>query len=531
MFKRAGDGNESQCMGLIIRAPGVTAMAALPSSSMGAPGAKTPQAKAPVKLQPKPNGTIPITPKIAPANTQTVIPAMVTTTASTTNVTVTSNSGQIGVGSMIQLPLSAVSQAQGGPVHLTIAKPAKKAAKPKSKRRDSKVDDQPPSNNSRSSFDMQSPPQIVPEQNSYVPATSSYLHSMSIAPPTYQVATSSTNGCTQEDMNAINLAHDLSNEQEVGRTYWQNQNGHQAAQYYGHDQNYGYSNAGPSFNPPHDSYQSSNSDYGQQQNGGQYVYNQPQGHHGNHQQWAGQRQIQYPGPNNQMTSSTPDSGIQSIDGSPPSSSAFTPPMVSPYPVQATHYDHSLQPSLGLPSLSLHSQLPTGSMSTLHPSANTQPPQQSHVQLPPLNCRIPTSSTGSQAFCPIPPTNYPDNQQPSCSYSNGHCDTELDDIRIEPMGSISPPALDSEKRMDNDNDSDVDYAEMPTLIRADDPAKITVEPSEEEAPAICDNPSRASSRVSSLTELQKKEEEVAISANMNANEIADKLLSTLPMEKV
>lgn len=51
-----------------------------------------------------------------------------------------------------------------------------------------------------------------------------------------------------------------------------------------------------------------------------------------------------PGSNNQLSTS-PDSGIQSIDGSPPST--FTPPMVSPYTVQVSlnNFSNNLQINL------------------------------------------------------------------------------------------------------------------------------------------------------------------------------------------
>ncbi|KAH7699350.1 SET domain containing protein, partial [Aphelenchoides avenae] len=46
----------------------------------------------------------------------------------------------------------------------------------------------------------------------------------------------------------------------------------------------------------------------------------------------------------QMSSSTPDSGIQSIDGSPPSVSSYTPPMVSPYMTHAASNGECRAPS-------------------------------------------------------------------------------------------------------------------------------------------------------------------------------------------
>ena len=62
----------------------------------------------------------------------------------------------------------------------------------------------------------------------------------------------------------------------------------------------------------------------------------------------------HPGIPSQFSSCTPDSGIQSIDGSPPSVSSYTPPMVSPYMTQATSCESNastqFQPALVPPSL-------------------------------------------------------------------------------------------------------------------------------------------------------------------------------------
>uniref|UniRef100_A0AC34R7N9 Histone-lysine N-methyltransferase n=1 Tax=Panagrolaimus sp. JU765 TaxID=591449 RepID=A0AC34R7N9_9BILA len=502
MFKsRAGDGSE--CVGLIIRTPGGPPVAAIPPpNSTSSTNCRTNNSttKQPIKLQPRPNGAVPITPKLLPNPSS--IPAIVTTTSTTTNVTVTSNTGQIGVGSMIELPISAVNQANGTPVHLTLTKPKKTTSKSKKQKEKSDESEQSSSNTSRSSFDMQSPPQIIADSN-FVPSTNSFL-----PPISSQSIYVSSNGCTADDINAINIAHDLTNEHEMNRNFWQNQQpssshfyGQEYSQYpSSNNQNYTGNNDGFNGPPP-------NHDYQQNPPNNHYQNYHQQNHH--NPAWINVRPLQYPN-NAQMTSSTPDSGIQSIDGSPPSTTAFTPPMVSPYAVQSGHYDHGTMQSLPMN--------PHGTM------------QQSHIQLPPLNCRIPANQQNSANFCPMPPAPYLDNQQPSCSYSNGNdlsSDNDLDHIAIEPMRSISPPALDSEKRLEHENDSDIDYSDMPTLIRADDASKIVVQKDEE---LICDSRSRAESRISNSTDLPKKDDEIAISANMNADEIANKL-RFLPQEKL
>ena len=118
--------------------------------------------------------------------------------------------------------------------------------------------------------------------------------------------------------------------------------------------------------------------------------------------------------------------------------------------------------------------------------------------------------------PPPPSNsdksYLDQQQPSCSYQTVSPNGDIDDIRIDPLHSVSPPALDGEKQQ-KDSDSDCDYSDMPTLIRADHSKNANK--AVNVAPEV-----RAPSRVSEPPEEEKKVEEAkgdVISINPNMDE--------------
>ena len=114
-----------------------------------------------------------------------------------------------------------------------------------------------------------------------------------------------------------------------------------------------------------------------------------------------------------------------------------------------------------------SQYPAGPIGSLNSttSLSNEAPQQSHIQLPPLNCILPPQPAMPSRLSNLDKS-YLYRQRPSCSYptGSGNCDIELDDIRIESLHSMSPPALDGEKP--KDGDSDCDYSDMPRLSRED-----------------------------------------------------------------
>jgi hypothetical protein len=600
MFKsRAGDGKESEVVGFVIRTPGSTTGTIVPTTSTPPTTSKpgTTIAKQP-KIQPRRSDPI-IAPKridsllqkILPATSanSAILPAPLTTSLS--NGAVSNKNGNLGIGSYIDIPLTALGQSAPPPSNKPPPKPRSKStkAKPKSK----VVEEMPtttlpaPPSLPSTSFEMQSPPQLLPAES--YPQNAS-VTTVSSSPPSYLPPISSTgipstsyhhqqqhqqqissNGCTSDDLNAIEIAHSLSNDQKARNEFWnsnhqQPHSSHSHDQYYNYDSNYLYhqqssqaqqpqttSNSNGGY-PPASVYPQTSSEYSGnhersnsfgQSNG--YVHSQqhqPNGtghHNGNHWvpqprplQQQQQQQQQYSGVQNQMTSSTPDSGIQSIDGSPPSTSAFTPPMVSPYPLQANHFDSNLTqttmaPQQHLPSMSTthFSAGPMGSMRSRLSTDGGCGPQQSHIHLPPLNCMLPSQSGISSDKSYL---------HPSCSYQLNEpliCETELDDIgRIEPVQSISPPGLEDEKRKDTEADEDCDYSDMPTLIRGDMDKDIQA-PSE--AP-------RTSSRISNNQEEEKKKkaespqkskvsDAIAINPDMDANEIAKMLMSSLPEEKV
>jgi hypothetical protein len=652
MFKsRAGDGKESEVVGFMLRTPGSINIT---GTSITTTQAATPIASKPVVKQPKiqPRRSDPVIaprkldsgpPKILPAtsangivSTAKILPAPLTTSLSNGSIATSNAQKGLGIGSFIELPLTAFGQGATTVVPTSSAPPiittAKAPPKPRSRSTKAKskvkpVEEIPPSmvlqappSLPSTSFEMQSPPQLLPETNGSFLQNPSSITPVSSSPPSYlppisaithggiesgsspstsgyslqeqqqQQQLISANGCTSDDIRAIEIAHSLSNDQKARNEYWshnphsQHSSSHEQ-QYYAYDSTYMFPqqqqqpSSSHSGQPGYHSYPQASSDYNshEQPNGyGNYSHQHQQncnnGHHSNNH-WIQQQQPPRPQPlqqqqqqqqyhgvnNNQMTSSTPDSGIQSIDGSPPSTSAFTPPMVSPYPIQTNHFDPNLTQTTMTVS-ALQQQLPLSTSSTTQFSAGPMgssscssirtrlssegPQSQSHIHLPPLNCMLPsasqpTSQSISTSSRLISDKSYLDQQQPSCSYQNSApliCETELDDIRIDPVQSISPPGLEDEKL--KDYDSDCDYSDMPILVRGD---IISKEPVEKESEV-----DRTASRISttkSMDEEKKKEEPppssqkldnsvaIAINPNMDANEIAKMLMSSLPSEKV
>uniref|UniRef100_A0A7E4W1T3 AWS domain-containing protein n=1 Tax=Panagrellus redivivus TaxID=6233 RepID=A0A7E4W1T3_PANRE len=547
MWKGRTTAGEAQCMGVIIRSGTSTdttmTTAAMPSATISS----LPPVRGPPKLLPR--GMPRILPAPRPVTTS------VTTMAGTSSTTLSSNTTQVP------------------------KKPPSKA-KPRSRSR-KKVEPKPTPATSPPTVGKVASAEVKPASiNDPQPSTSyeqqpTMSHSYSVPPPNLPIASqpqpqsvpmqTNNNGLGDEDLNAIEIAHSIRNDHELNRNYWQppgEQGANQqsaslqpVSSYYhgepsGSDQYMYHQQAGPSgYNAQYNGHQmyqpvyhgnASNSQNGtvstSNANGVGY-YLHPQGHlHPQHQQqWRpqvnGQQQYAAPNNQNQMTSSTPDSGIQSIDGSPPSTSAFTPPMVSPYPLQSSHFDAS-------------------QMNGFH----GMPPPMSHVQLPPLNCMVSQISSSVPSSMPPPPApllqtsatsstdrSYLDQQQPSCSYT-------------------SPPVLDTKTGEDDsfDNDSDCDYSDMPTLFPADSakavpaavpstPNSIEPEPMDTSMSSSVPGPSdsRSASRISSFTssehrsvsvandELreQKSADEIAIKTTMNAEQIAEVLKSSLGLEKM
>uniref|UniRef100_A0A914YQ37 Uncharacterized protein n=1 Tax=Panagrolaimus superbus TaxID=310955 RepID=A0A914YQ37_9BILA len=415
MFKsRAGDGKESEVVGFVIRTPGSTTGTIVPTTSTPPTTSKpgTTVTKQP-KIQPRRSDPI-IAPKRIESLPQKILPAPLTTSLS--NGAISNKS--LGIGSYIDIPALGHSGASAPASIKPPPKPRSKSTKAKSKSKIVEEIPLPPTTTTTTtalpappslpstSFAMQSPPQLLSEGYSQSITTTS-SSPPSYLPPISAIANGtinstsnsyqqqiSANGCTSDDLNAIEIAHSLSNDQKARNEYWNNNpntNSHQPHsshshdQYYNYDTNYVYQHhqqpqsqapqtshsesttTGGGGGYPSSVYPQTSSEYGShhhhhnhnheqtngfcQVNNGYGGHHQTNGHHNNganNNQWIPhprqlqpQQQQQYAGAQNQMTSSTPDSGIQSIDGSPPSTSAFTPPMVSPYPIQANHFDANL----------------------------------------------------------------------------------------------------------------------------------------------------------------------------------------------
>uniref|UniRef100_A0AC34F4V6 Uncharacterized protein n=1 Tax=Panagrolaimus sp. ES5 TaxID=591445 RepID=A0AC34F4V6_9BILA len=131
--------------------------------------------------------------------------------------------------------------------------------------------------------------------------------------------------------------------------------------------------------------------------------------------------------------------------------------------------------------------------------------------------------------------YLEQQRPSCSYQNEPliCETELDDIgQIDPVQSISPPGLEDEKQKEREEDEDCDYSDMPTLIRGDMDKEIQAPPDVRTSSWISNHQDDEKKKAEDeSSEKPKFSDAIAINPNMDANEIAKMLMSSLPSEKV